>query len=201
MLQHLGIYEDAQKFCPWLETAEWLDARGPRQTAEWLNVDPFVVNQLSSPLDFSLLRYFGSETELAPGNPTWELMRRIGADLLGYLRGLRANLNALEGKVERWTVGELAVCYLPRIEGMPPEIADALDIYVREQEFEVSATVYPDKRGDGFGLCRFNDDVRFDFTQIESEEDVHFAHRQGFIAKTSATDPDRLKALLQQWLK
>jgi hypothetical protein len=201
VLKHLGNYEDALKFCPWLETAEWLDARGPRQTAKWLNVDPFVVNQLSSPIDFSLQRYFAQEKTLEPDHPIWKIMQQIGADLLNYLRTLRKNLNALEGRVISWQIGELEVAYLPRIEGMPPETADALDMYVREQNREISATVSPDKRGTGFGLCRFNDDVRFDFTQIEEEEDVHFAHRQGFIAKTTAIDPERLKALLTQSLR
>ena len=38
--------------------------------------------------------------------------------------------------------------------------------------------------------------VRMDFTNLESEDDVHFAHARGFVSKTSATEPDRLKQLL-----
>ena len=45
-------------------------------------------------------------------------------------------------------------------------------------------------------MRRFNDDKRMDFTQLEGEADVHFTHAQGFIAKTSANDPERLKAML-----
>lgn len=198
VLQYLNLYEDARKFCPWLETAEWLDARGPRQTAEWLQVDPKVVAQLSSPVDFSLLRYFSQETILDPQHPIWQIMQKIGSDLISYLRTLRKNLNALEGVVESWKVAGMEISFLPRVEHMPPETADALDMYVRETGREITATVSPDKRGHGYGLCRFNDDMRFDFTRIANEPDVHFAHKQGFIAKTSATDPERLKALLAQ---
>jgi hypothetical protein len=36
-----------------------------------------------------------------------------------------------------------------------------------------------------------------DFTRIADEPDVHFAHKRGFVAKTSATDPQRLQVLLQ----
>ena len=36
MLAHLGLYEDAKRFCDWLETAEWFDSRGPKKTGEWL---------------------------------------------------------------------------------------------------------------------------------------------------------------------
>ena len=45
-------------------------------------------------------------------------------------------------------------------------------------------------------MKRFDDDLRLDFTRTSEEPDVHFAHKQGFIAKTTATDPERLKALL-----
>jgi len=35
-----------------------------------------------------------------------------------------------------------------------------------------------------------------DFTKIQDCPDVHFAHARGFVAKTSATDPARLRELL-----
>jgi hypothetical protein len=35
-----------------------------------------------------------------------------------------------------------------------------------------------------------------DFTRIKDESDVHFAHAAGFVAKSSATSPDRLKELV-----
>jgi hypothetical protein len=69
-------------------------------------------------------------------------------------------------------------------------------MFVRELDRDIAGTVSPDKRGSGYGLTRFDDDRRLNFTRIESEPDVHFAHKQGFVAKTTATDPDRLKQLL-----
>ena len=198
VFQFLGVYDDAVRFCPWMKTAEWLDARGARQTAEWMHVDPFVVAQLSSPIDFSLLRYFAEEQELSIDHPIGALMARIGGDLLNYLRSLRCNLNELSTCVEFWQVGDLEICYLPRIEGMSSDLPSALNMFVREQDRGIAGTVSPDKRGSGFGMTRFDDDRRLNFTRIENEEDVHFTHKQGFIAKTSATDPERLKQLLAQ---
>jgi hypothetical protein len=58
--------------------------------------------------------------------------------------------------------------------------------------------VYPDRRGNGYGLSRHNDHPGLDFTRIEKHDDVHFAHARGFVAKTPATNPDRLRELLQQ---
>jgi hypothetical protein len=37
-----------------------------------------------------------------------------------------------------------------------------------------------------------------DFSKVEGEADVHFAHARGFIAKTSAVDEVRLQTLLVQ---
>jgi hypothetical protein len=198
VLQHLGIYKDARAFCPWLETAEWLDSRGVRNTAKWLNTDPFVVAQLSSPIDGAVLRFFSQETSLEPDHPIWQLMEQIGTSLLDYVRGLRKNLNLLGDHVEAWKVGDLTVYYLPREAGLADDVTSALDMYIRQQEEIISAKVYPDRRSAGYGLSRFDDDLRFDFTKVEAEADVHFAHRQGFIAKTTATDPARLKELLGQ---
>jgi glucose dehydrogenase len=61
---------------------------------------------------------------------------------------------------------------------------------------EVAALVYPDRRGSGYGLSRHNDHPAFDFTRIEAEPDVHFAHARGFVAKTSSAEVDRLRELL-----
>jgi hypothetical protein len=123
-------------------------------------------------------------------------MARIGGDLLNYLRSLRLNLNELSNCVEFWKIGDLEICYLPKIEGMSPGLSSALTMFVREQDRDIAGIVSPDRRGSGFGMTRFNDDRRLNFTQIEHEADVHFAHKQGFIAKTSASDPERLKQLL-----
>ncbi len=46
------------------------------------------------------------------------------------------------------------------------------------------------------GMRRHRDHPRLDFTRIKAEPDVHFAHLRGFVAKTSASDPQRLRQLL-----
>ena len=60
----------------------------------------------------------------------------------------------------------------------------------------VGAIVYPDRRGAGYGISRYEDDPRLDFSQVEGEPDVHFAHKSGFMCKTSATAPERLRELM-----
>ena len=68
-------------------------------------------------------------------------------------------------------------------------------------ETPVIALVYPDRRGDGYGLTRYEDNQQMDFSQIETCDDVRFAHKRGFVAKTTATNPTRLKELLvMSWI-
>ena len=207
VLQHLGLYADARAFCDWLEPAEWFDCRGPNTTAAWLGVERDIVNKLLSPLDITLLRRFAASTKHSPGEPLWEIMRLVGTDLLDYLRTLRARLTFIGQHAQVWTLDELpplekgqapAVLFLPRTDPLPEEPSSGIDRYVTEQGLDdrIVATIAPDRRGGGYGLSRHRDHPRLDFTRIKAEPDVHFAHQRGFVAKTSASDPQRLRQLL-----
>jgi len=204
VLQHLGLYEDAREFCSWLEVAEWFDCRGPNDTAEWLGVDRETMGQLNSPLDITLLQGFAKHTEHLPGEPLWEVMRMIGTELVGYLTSLRSRLDFVAQHCEVWTMAqgssEWKVLFMPYTESSPEEASGALGWHVKALglEEEILALVYPDSRGEGYGMRRFNDDQRLDFSLLQEEADIRFAHARGFIAKTSSTEPDRLKTLLKK---
>ena len=202
VLQHMGIYEDALKFCDWLEPAEWFDTRGPKKTAEWLGVERDVISKMNSPIDMSVLRHFAKEEKHQPGEVIYELMKIIGSDLLDYLHDIRERLDLVKEHVKRWEIssGEetFSALFLPRSEDLSEDVSGSLARYiiVNELDQEIAAMVYPDSRGEGFGLARFNDHPKLDFTRVESAEDVHFAHKSGFLCKTGATDPERLKEIL-----
>lgn len=202
VLQDLGVYEDARAFCDWLEPAEWLDTRGAMETSRWLGIGRDTLAKLNSPIDVTLLRRFASVSRLEPGEPLWEVMRWIGSDLLGYLKSLRSRLDEIAATGEFWEIqspdGPFHVLFMPRTEPMPDEPSSGLGRFIdgHPDGQKIVGLVYPDRRGQGFGLSRHNDHPRLDFTRIEGCEDVHFAHARGFVAKTSATDPARLKALL-----
>lgn len=204
VLQHLGIYEDAKDFCDWLEPAEWFDARGPGDTAKWLGVERKVITQLVSPMDVTLLRRFALESELKPGDLIWEMMRMIGEDLLDFIQTLHDRLEFIGKHSERWTIdgphGEFEALFLKRTEPMPKEPSMGIERHVERigLNSEMVALVYPDRRGEGYGLSRYRDHQGVNFSQIDGESDVHFAHARGFVAKSSATEIDRLKELLRQ---
>ena len=205
VLQDLGLYEDARAFCDWLEPAEWFDTRGPNETARWLGVERETLPKLQSPVDLTLLRRFASSSELKPGETLWEAMRWVGEDLLAYLKNLRERLDYISRNAEFWDIahagGSFRVLAMPRTEPMPDEPSSGLGRFIQslpESEPPIAGLVYPDRRGSGFGLSRHNDHPNLDFTRIQDEPDVHFAHARGFVAKTSASDAARLKELMAQ---
>ena len=204
VLKHLGIYEETRKFCDWLEVAEYIDTRGPNDTAKWLGVEREAMSKLNSPLDITLLRRFAASNEHQPRQPIYEVMKMVGEDLISFVRGMKERLGFIAKHSEIWemTSGQKAL-FLPRTNPIPDETSMGMGRYVEDigLEEEVVALVYPDRRGEGYGLSRFNDDKRMEFTRVGDEVDVHFAHNKGFIAKTSSADTDRLKVLLNQsWI-
>ena len=202
VLQQLGLYDDARRFCDWLETAEWLDTRGPIDTAKWLGTTPETLNRLNSPAHGALLRVFARASRVEPSQPLWEMMRLIGQDIVDYIQSLRTRLDYLARHAEFWTL-ELAgrpaqILFLPRADPPldDPSFGIARFIQSHGLEREVVGVVSPDRRGAGYGLERFQDNPRLDFTRIAGRPGVHFTHARGFVAKTSVTDVAELKALL-----
>jgi hypothetical protein len=207
VLKYLGLYEDALAFCDWLAPAEWLDTRGPNETARWLGIGRDTLAKLNSPIDVTLLRRFAAVPRLEPGEPLWEVMRWIGLDLIAYLKSLRERLDFIGEVGELWEMeaggASFRVLYIPRTDPMPEEPSAGLGRFIESHPdgAQVVGTVYPDRRGKGYGLSRHNDHPRLDFTRIDTQEDVHFAHARGFVAKTSATSTERLRELFRlSWL-
>lgn len=201
VLMDLGLYDDARKFCEWLEPAEWFDTRGPFQTAKWMGVERGVMNKLNSPIDITLLRRFAHKRELHPGDPVWEVMRMVGEDLVMFLRTLRERVDYVAGHAEFLDLDSdgdsVRILFMPRTNPMPDDPSSGLARYIDSVGEKVSGLIYPDRRGEGYGLSRHEDSELLDFTRIENEPDVHFAHARGFVAKTTATDRVRLVELVK----
>ena len=202
VLQKFEIYEDTKEFCSWLETTEWFDCRGPHDTAEWLGVDREAMAKLNSPLDVTMFQAFAKQKEHHPGEPVWEVMKMMGTDLVQYVTGLRGRINQVAKIEEFWDLGQgedmMKVAFVPRTEPEVEEASGGLAWRIKELglEEEVVAMVYPDSRGEGYGMRRYDDNLAMDFSQLSEQPDVHFTHNRGFIAKTSTTEVSRLKELL-----
>jgi hypothetical protein len=185
-----------------LETTEWFDCRGPNETAKWLGVEREAMAKLNSPLDVSMFQAFSRQSEHHSGEPVWEMMKMIGADLVNYVTGLRSRMNQVAEVEEIWELGEgtefFKVAFVPRTDPTIEDASGGLAWRIKELglEEEVVAMVYPDSRGTGYGMRRYNDNPSMDFCKLREEPEVHFTHNRGFIAKTSCTEPGQLKELL-----
>ncbi len=207
VLQDLDLYEDGLRFMGWLETAEWFDSRGPNRTAEHLGVPRRAITQLSSPIDGTLLRRFSQSSALSPQDPLYAFMTMVGQDMLEHLSTARERLDFVAQRAERWSIphgGEIIeALYLPRTDVLPESPSAAVADYIAAEGLgdTVSAMVYPDSRGPAYGIGRYEDHAQLDFSRIGAEPDVHFAHTTGFMCKTTATEPERLKSLIRgAWL-
>lgn len=199
VLQHLGLYDDAKKFCDWLECAEWFDSRGAVKTSKWLGIERNTMAKLNSPIDITCLRRFAIGKKFSKGDTIWDLMKMIGDDLVIYIQSARDKVQFLDENAEIWHINDrFDVLFLPRQENMGVEPSAGMVKYIETSPRAQSCVgmVYPDRRGTGYGMCRYNDDERLEFTKISTEMDVHFAHNAGFIAKTQATNLSRLRELL-----
>ena len=203
VLQSLGLYEDALSFCLWLRPAEWLDTMGPNETAKRMGIPRQALAELNSPIDVTLLNRFASQNELTNNDTIYQVMCMIGEDMLNYVRSLRERLNFLQQHAQWWTIetesDPLEVLFLEQHESIADDPSFGLHAFINEAEKADStgALVYPDRRGSGYGLTRYEDCPRLNFSNIETETDVRFAHKRGFVAKVEATDPARLQELVK----
>ena len=78
----------------------------------------------------------------------------------------------------------------------------ALNAFVEEKHPSAIATVTLDDRGNGMCLFRLNDSPKIDFSQVENDNHVLFAHKNGFVAKThNVLDEQELTELFRKSLK
>ena len=203
VLQSMGLYEDALSFCAWLRPTEWLDTLGPNETAKLMGIPRTALGELNSPVDITLLNRFAGHTELGPESPIYKVMCMVGEDIVNYLQSLRERLDYLKEHAQYWTMETdsepIVTLFLEKSDTISDDPSFGIYAFVESEgkEDEIQALVYPDRRGDGYGLTRYNDSQRLNFSQIESLDEVRFAHKRGFVAKVSSTDPTRLKELLE----
>ena len=202
VLQNLGVYEDAVTFCAWLRPAEWLDTLGPNETAKRMNIPRQALSELNSPIDATLLNRFANKIRLTPDDTIYQVMCMVGEDILSYIQKLRERLNFLKKHGQWWTIETsnepIEVLFLEQCDELADDPSFGVYAFIAEEQKEdfVHALAYPDRRGSGYGLTRFEDCPRLNFSKIENEADVRFAHKRGFVAKVDSTDPGRLIELI-----
>ena len=203
VLQNMGLYKDAVSFCPWLRPAEWLDTLGPNETAKLMQIPRSALSELNSPIDMTMLRRFANHTEITPDQPLYQVMCMVGEDIVQYVRSLRDRIEFLKQHGQWWTIETedkpITALFLEQHDMIANDPSFGLHMFITEAEKndDVHALVYPDRRGSGYGLTRYEDCPRLNFSNIEDQDDVRFAHKRGFVAKVETTNANRLQELIK----
>lgn len=184
----LGIaIETARSAWQWFSFSEWLDAKGPTQTAEAFKMTQQAFDACLSPIESSVLRWFSDQKDIGPGDRLYSLMISIGVEKLEYLHEIveRLSLLAEIAKLNKNPDGS----YWLDIRAIAGKDNPALgtDLFLQKLGVDCPISVSNDTWGDErITLYRYNDDPRVDFSRLVGRENVYFAHANGFIAKVAA---------------
>lgn len=177
VLQHWKMYESYQAAFPWLAATELLDSKGPFAAAAKIGAKgddllPFLMSPMAG---FLLSRFEAGE--VVSGET-----RLLLYDFGDYIDSRLAELRQAWAKLEKTSS-------IYEIDGV--EVFDAgiqgsagVESFLKKNGQDPAVVVTKDDRGPGEALFRRNDDPRIDFSKVEGQEGIIFAHKNGFVAKT-----------------
>jgi hypothetical protein len=182
LLKDMTIYEESLRGFRWLDSTEKFDSKGPFFVANEIGIEWNKISDATfSPIEETILHMFSKSTEV---NETMiELMTSFGSELLNTLEQFTGRWQQLSDSITTSLVyGNEVVFSLGILGDNDPTFA--LNAYVADNHPNAVATITHDDRGDGYCLFRLNDSPKIDFSKIESDERILFAHKNGFVAKT-----------------
>lgn len=194
----------ARELWPWLEAAEILDSKGPVALARKYGISGDNLLKLISMVETTVVDLFGKCSMLMPGDLVHRLMVQMGKSSLDYFHLVQERMALLEKNVTFYTltgptgakVRVVDTTFLPGSD--KPSLG--VEIFLKQKisadgvthvHREADVVVSNDDRGDGLTLFRraTSEDV-VDFSLLEGDSNVLFAHKGGFIAKTHRKDVD-----------
>lgn len=169
---------EEKDFEPFLTRVSVMDTRGPRAFASEVAGVETMYEGFHQDSLFGVLPAIAGEN-----GEDFERAVEIGAEILRAmfkeLGAKRANFNLYTEKTSEVSVGGL------RGVMFPGEETTGFHDWLKERGIDPAFSVNYDNRGEGFTLYRFNDHPRIDFSRLEGHGEIIFAHKGGFIAKTS----------------
>lgn len=178
---------------PWWDTLVRLDQQGPYEAARhagmvWDHIVPFI-----GPLAEVYLDQFADE-RLSPQDRG----SFVYSTLACYVSNKVAAYFDIAEHLRREKLGEIEV--LDFTECDPRTCEDASKAFLPETGVAVFVA-RPRREGEtwdntGLTLMRIGDDMRVDFTKVESEPSVRFAHKGGFLAQLKERDMDEARRLI-----
>jgi len=183
-LEWLGVWLLARQASRWLEVTSILDSRGPFALAKHLGISQEALSQLLSPVEHQVLQLFSRCEEVSPDSELHVLMKQLGEQWLEYWHELAERWTRLKEVAELVTIDGVPGVALTAI-GRDEHPTLALEPWCEAMDEDVAFTVTQDDRGDGWCLFRRNDHPRVDFSRLQGDPAIVFAHKGGFVAKTA----------------
>lgn len=173
----LGVRADLEKLFPWFSLGAVMDQQGPYQVAKNIGVTPDNLFALLGPARSYHDQRWATDAEYRAEYTIW-----LAVELRTKLRLYRL-LPVIAPRVMSEFAGKniLRGDLLDEIDHeYCRALTDMLVDYVKPD-----IVWFLDDRGDGFGLLRVGDNPSINFAKCEGMEGVKFAHKGGFILKTT----------------
>jgi hypothetical protein len=183
--------EEALKTTSWYEWTRDMDSAGPNRTAQRHKLPRFPFETLS-PVEGALLGMFETHTCVSDRDGLARMMHRVGKGILDRAQEVKESLYETRSKMRVEKVGGVPLMVFEGVLG--PGANQILE------EMELAGSVSHDDRGHGWTLYRFNDHPALNFAVLEGDPRVTFAHRGGFIAKTTPMEVADALRLVQEAL-
>lgn len=197
LCRSIGLDDDMSVAFPWYRATEVIDSKGPFAMAKELGIEGGLPPELNNPVSMAILNMFGSRNTVAGEDILASMLVHIGLFVLERKDELIEGLNKLIRTSSVVSVNGVNVLLAPAALHPP------VKMYMARTEKEIGIVVSKDDRGEGLTLFRVDDHPKVDFSRIEEEEEILFAHKGGFIAKTreDISASPRLAFLIDQAIK
>jgi hypothetical protein len=170
---YLGLLE-IMSVMPWWQFKDSVDRIGPVESSVIFHAGDALVNR--NPVESWLVTRFAGEPEQCI-----PMLKDYGKKLIGEAKTLKK-------QIDYWKTAErLVIAGVPAVLGETKESA-GLDEFRRLDKNPPDIVISLDRTGSGWRLLRF-DGAPVNFTLIADSPDIVFAHKNGFMAKTTERLP------------
>jgi len=171
---HLGLTA-VLRIAPWWEFKDNFDRFGPFKVAGGLGLENLL--PFTNPIEDWFLKQFEKNPgELLP------LMRAFGQSVI-------EDAGTLSSQFEFWANAERCIVKGKTILIGLTNDSTGVQRYSSRMDPPADISISYDGRGEGWRLARLNEAGGVDFSKLEGDERIKFAHKTGFIAKTKQRIP------------
>ena len=169
--------------CPWYRAVAILDSKGPGVLAQHFGIER-IPRGMISPFETTLLRQLQAFAGSTPVRPfLCRVLRFVAESLIENSKEFAEKLAEHRTKSQVLRVGGMPTLVLLTV--AHPAAAELLrKEWMDEHDEVVGMSISYDDRGEGWCLFRFHDHPGVDFRHLLDNEEMHFVHASGFVAKT-----------------